>query len=95
MTASWPLRASFSSTVKTALASTGNILRFIEGAFGALVMVGAGLGAIVAAAFGAYKAAISLLFVAVGAFILRAIVSLFFGTNYPAYDLDFVGGQGV
>lgn len=76
--------------------ATGNLFRFIEGAFGALVMVSAGIGAIVAAAFGAYKAAISLLFVAVGAFILRALVSLFFGTNYPAYgDVEFVGGEGL
>ena len=74
---------------------TGNLLMFIEGSFGALVMVGAGLGAIIAGAFGAYKAAISLLFVAVGAFILRALVSLFFGTSYDAYSaggLEFVGG---
>lgn len=76
--------------------ATGNLFKFIEGAFGALVMVSAGIGAIVAAAFGAYKAAISLLFVAVGAFILRALVSLFFGTNYPSYGgVEFVGGDGV
>jgi hypothetical protein len=75
--------------------SVGNLLRFIEGSFGALVMVASGIGAIVAAAFGAYKAAIALLFVAVGAFILRSLVSLFFGTNYEAYSADgieFVGG---
>ena len=74
--------------------SAGNLLAFLEGAFGALVMVGAGLGAIIAAAFGAYKASIALLFVAVGAFILRALVSLFFGTNYPTYGVgEFVGGD--
>lgn len=75
--------------------AAGNLLWFIEGSFGALLMIGAGLGAIVAGAFGAYKAAISLLFVAVGAFILRALVSLFFGTNYDAYTeggMEFVGG---
>jgi hypothetical protein len=75
--------------------AAGNLLMFIEGSFGALVMIGAGLGAIIAGAFGAYKAAISLLFVAVGAFILRALVSLFFGTNYDAYSaggIEFVGG---
>lgn len=55
-------------------------------------MVASGIGVIIAAAFGAYKASIALLFVAVGAFILRAVVSLFFGTNYPAYGGDFVGG---
>jgi len=75
--------------------ATGNMLRFIEGSFGALVMVGAGLGAILAGAFGAYKAAISLLFVALGAFILRALVSLFFGGGYDAYTtggVELVGG---
>lgn len=77
--------------------ATGNMLRFIEGPFGALVMVGSGLGAILAGAFGAYKAAISLLFVAVGAFILRALVSLFFGGGYDAYSTtaEFVGQGGV
>jgi hypothetical protein len=72
--------------------ATGNMLRFIEGAFGALIMVCAGLGAIVAAAFGGYKVAISLLFVAVGAFILRALVSLFFGGGFEATGVgEFVG----
>lgn len=68
--------------------ATGNLYRLIEGAFGALVMVVAGLAAIIAAAMGAYKMAISLVFIAVGAFILRALVSLFFGTNYPACESD-------
>jgi len=72
--------------------ATGNLFRFIEGAFGALLVVSAGLGAIIAAILGAYRTAFSLLVVAVGAFILRAYVSLFFGTNYPAYD---VGNQFV
>jgi hypothetical protein len=56
------------------------LFRLIEGAFGALVMVVAGLGAIIAAAMGAYRAALGMLVVAVGAFILRALVSLFFGS---------------
>ena len=71
--------------------ATGNLLWFIEGPFGALIMVSAGIGAIIAGAFGGYKAAITLLFVALGAFILRAVVSLFFGTNYQAYSVDFAG----
>ncbi len=62
--------------VRTAVAL---LFRLIEGAFGALVMVVAGLGAIIAAAMGAYRAALGMLVVAVGAFILRALVSLFFG----------------
>jgi hypothetical protein len=60
----------------------GNLFALIEGAFGALIMVVAGLGAIVAAAMGAYRAAVGMLVVAVGAFILRSLVSLFFGTNF-------------
>jgi hypothetical protein len=88
-----PLEADYDDSLNRFAA--GNMLMFIEGAFGALVMIGAGLGAIMAAAFGAYKAAITLLFVAVGAFILRALVSLFFGTDYDAYrsgGIEFVGG---
>jgi len=54
------------------------ILTYIEGAFGALVMVSAGLGAIISAAFGQYRAALGLLVVAVGAFILRSLVGTFF-----------------
>ncbi|MFN8391990.1 MAG: hypothetical protein U0136_16995 [Bdellovibrionota bacterium] len=65
--------------------SVGNLFKLIEGAFGALIMVVAGLGAIVAAAMGAYRAAVGMLVVAVGAFILRALVSLFFGTDYQDY----------
>jgi hypothetical protein len=39
---------------------------------------------------GAYKAAVGMLVVAVGAFILRSLVSLFFGTNFEDYG-DIVG----
>ena len=66
--------------------SVGNLFKLIEGAFGALIMVVAGLGAIVAAAMGAYRAAVGMLVVAVGAFILRALVSLFFGSEYEDFD---------
>ena len=38
--------------------SVGNLFKLIEGAFGALIMVVSGLGAIVAAAMGAYRAAV-------------------------------------
>ena len=41
-------------------------------------MVTAGLGAIVTAALGAYRAAVGLLVVAIGAFILRSLVDIFF-----------------
>lgn len=66
--------------------SVGNLFRLIEGAFGALLMVVAGLAAIIAAGLGSYRAAISLLVVAVGSFILRALVSLFFGTDYAGFE---------
>jgi hypothetical protein len=60
----------------------GNLFGLVEGSFGALVMVVAGLGAIVAAAMGAYRGALALVVVAVGAFVLRALVSLFFGDEF-------------
>jgi hypothetical protein len=54
------------------------VLGYIEGTFGAMVMIAAGIGAIFSSAFGQYKAALGLLAVAVGAFILRSLVSAFF-----------------
>lgn len=54
------------------------LLGLIEGPFGALVMIVSGLVAIIAAAMGAYRSAMSCLVVAVGAFILRTIVAIFF-----------------
>lgn len=72
--------------------AVGNLYRMIEGAFGALVVVAAGIGAIIAGVVGAYKAAFALFLTAVGAFILRAYVSLFFGTDYVSYDNGGVGG---
>lgn len=58
--------------------SVNAILTYVEGTFGALVMVSAGIGAIISSAFGQYRAALGLLVVAVGAFILRSILSTFF-----------------
>ena len=54
------------------------ILTYVEGTFGAMVMVAAGIGAILSSAFGQYRAALGLLVVAVGAFILRSLVATFF-----------------
>lgn len=54
------------------------IWTYVEGAFGALVMVSAGIAAILSSAFGQYRAALGLLVVAVGAFILRSLVATFF-----------------
>lgn len=54
------------------------VLTYLEGSFGALVMVAAGLGAILSAAFGQYRAALGCLIIAVGSFILRSVLSTFF-----------------
>lgn len=54
------------------------IMTYLEGSFGALIMASAGVGAIMSAAFGQYKASLSLLVVAVGSFILRSLMSTFF-----------------
>lgn len=63
----------------TRIASAVNvILAHIEGSFGALVMVAAGIGAILSSAFGNYRAALALLVVAVGSFILRSLIGTFF-----------------
>ncbi len=58
--------------------ATNAVLLYLEGSFGALVMAAAGIGAIMSASFGQYKAALSLMLVAVGAFILRSFMSTFF-----------------
>ncbi len=77
-------KAKYDDTLVTG--AVGNLFALIEGSFGALIMVVAGLGAIVAAAMGAYRAAVGMLVVAVGAFILRSLVSLFFGTEYSGVN---------
>ena len=66
--------------------AVGNLFRLIEGAFGALIMIIAGLIAIISAAMGAYRASLGMLVVALGAFILRALVSLFFGEDFEAFE---------
>ena len=57
---------------------SNRLFELIEGNFGSLIMIAAGLGAIISAAFGAYRAAVGMLVVAVGAFILRSLVVIFF-----------------
>jgi len=54
------------------------IMMHLQGSFGALVIVVTGLLAIISSALGNYKAALGLLVVALGAFILRSLVSTFF-----------------
>ncbi|MDR1385635.1 MAG: hypothetical protein LBJ67_17570 [Planctomycetaceae bacterium] len=53
----------------------------LEGAFGALVMVVAGLAAVVTAAMGAYKMAMSCVVIACGSYLVRAFLFLFFGED--------------
>ena len=63
------------------------ILSYVEGTFGALIMVAAGLGAILSSAFGQYKAALGCLIIAVGSFFLRSVMSTFFNVeNVPGLD---------
>ncbi len=50
---------------------------YLEGGFGTLVASSAGLGAIIAAALGGFKAAWALFVVSVGCFILRTYLTLF------------------
>ena len=58
--------------------SVNGVLTYLEGSVGALVMVACGIGAIMSSAFGQYRAALGLMVVAVGAFILRSLMSTFF-----------------
>jgi hypothetical protein len=61
--------------------STDIVLTYLNGAFGALIMVSCGIGAIVSGAFGQYRAALGLMVVAIGAFIVRSLVSTFFNDD--------------
>jgi len=55
------------------------LLQLIEGNLGAMVFVAAGIGTIIAIAFGGYRAAVSLLMVALSAFVIRSFVIIHFG----------------
>jgi hypothetical protein len=57
------------------------ILTYINGSFGALVMIACGVAAILSSAFGQYRAAMGLMVVAVGSFILRSLVNTWFDTS--------------
>ena len=54
------------------------IFAFLEGSYGALVTTIAGVGAIIAAGFSNIKLAYNIMIVAIGCFIIRAMISLFF-----------------
>ena len=56
-----------------------DILKLVEGSFGALIMAVAGLGAIVSAAVGGYRTAMSCVVISCGAMITRSVIILFFG----------------
>jgi hypothetical protein len=57
------------------------IMTYVHGSFGALIMVCSGIAAILSAAFGGYRAALGLLVVAVGSFILRSLVGTWFNDS--------------
>jgi hypothetical protein len=57
------------------------IVTFINGAFGALIMVASGIGAIISGAFGQYRAALGLIVVSVGSFIVRSLISTWFNDS--------------
>jgi hypothetical protein len=74
----------------TRIASAVNVLfKFLEGSFGALIMAAAGIGAILSASFGQYKAALSCMVVAVGAFILRSMMNTFFNIQSIARSTGY------
>jgi len=54
------------------------ILGLMEGSLGAFLTAVAGAGAVVASAFGAYRAGFSLIVVATSSFIMHSLVSLWF-----------------
>lgn len=54
------------------------IFTYLNGSFGAMMMVCSGIAAIIAGAFGQYRAFLGLMVVAVGSFIIRSLVSTFF-----------------
>jgi hypothetical protein len=69
--------------------AVATLFKFLEGSFGALIMAAAGIGAILSASFGQYKAALSCMVVAVGAFILRSMMNTFFNTQSIEGNTDY------
>lgn len=61
--------------------SLNAVFTYVEGAFGALVMVMAGIGAMIAAGTRRFKVAGSLCTVALAAFVLRSVTATFFNDN--------------
>lgn len=71
------------------------LFNLIEGAFGGLIMTVAGIGAVIAAAFGSYRVGYGLIVTGVGAFILRSLISLFFGVFRCSEYLEFCVSAGI
>lgn len=72
--------------------AVSTIFAYLEGSFGALIMAASGIGAIMSAAFGNYKMALSCMVVAVGAFILRSMMNTFFNIQGIIADGDSAAG---
>jgi hypothetical protein len=70
------------------------IYAFLEGAYGALLTTTAGIGAIILAVFGKYTGAYNIMVVAIFCFIMRSLISLFFG-GYNCGDNGSGGFPGV
>lgn len=67
-----------------------DLYKFSSGAFGAIFALAAGIGALVASAFGLYRSGIAFLVVSVGFFTAPALVSLSFGeVNCTGVDTGF------
>jgi len=56
-----------------------NVLALTNGSFGAALTIVAGLVALVGSAMGSYKAAMSVLIVAAGSWLIQPLMELFFG----------------
>lgn len=54
------------------------MITYLTGSFGALMMTITGVSVVIAGAFGQYRAALSLMVVAISSFILRSLVSTWF-----------------
>jgi hypothetical protein len=66
--------------------ATDVIFTYLTGSFGALIMIACGVGAILSSAFGQYRAALGLMVVAVGSFILRSLVATWFNDTSMVYS---------
>ncbi len=69
------------------------IIALSVGSFGALVMVVAGIVAIMSAASGNYRTSMAVLMVATGAFILENLIDLFFNLDFEC-EISTGGGGG-